>query len=147
MTVHLLKMAVGIESVDHLRAVQRRRLAEARKAGGTGDLRHFTRNMPKRDAEVLDGGSIFWAIKGYVRVRQRIAGLERVTREDGRKRCAFILDPELVPTVLQPQKPIQGWRYLEPEAAPADLADSAASDADSAMPPEMAAELRALGLI
>ena len=147
MTVHLLKMAVGVESLDHLRALQRKRLAQAGQPGGTGDLRHFTRNMPKRDAEVLDGGSIFWVMKGYIRVRQRIVGFDRVTREDGRKRCAFILDPKLVQTELQPQKPIQGWRYLETDAAPPDLGQGGPSEVDSAMPPEMAAELRGLGLI
>jgi hypothetical protein len=147
MTVHLLKMAVGIESVDHLRAVQRQRLARARREGGTGDLRHLTRNMPKRDAEALDGGSMYWVIKGYIRVRQRLLGFDRVTGEDGRKRCALILDPDLVLTELQPQKPIQGWRYLEPEAAPADSAAGDVPDLEAAMPPDMAAELRALGLI
>ena len=62
MTVHLMKMAVGIESVDQLKRVQKARRAAAREPGGTGDLRHMTRNMPKRAEEVLDGGSIYWVI-------------------------------------------------------------------------------------
>ena len=111
MTVHLMKMAVGIESVDHLKRVQKARLAAAREKGGAGDLRHMTRNMPKRADEVLDGGSIYWVIKGYVRVRQRIKGFDWGVGRSGRKRCAIILDPKLVcdmidddPALVHPPK-------------------------------------------
>ena len=145
MTVHLLKMAVGSESVSHLVRVQRARLERARGEDGTGDLRHLTRNMPRRANLVLDGGSMYWVIKGYVRVRQRILGLERVAGREGRRRCPIILDPELQRTQLVPHRPIQGWRYLEPDGAPVDFDELA--PAGSAMPVEMAAELRALGLL
>jgi hypothetical protein len=145
MTVHLLKMAVGIDSVDHLKRVQKTRLAQASQPGGPGHLRHLTRNMPKRAEEVLDGGSIYWVIKGYVRVRQRVKGLEWALGREGRKRCALILDPKLVKTVLMPQRPIQGWRYLDPAAAPPDLA-AGAKDVPE-LPPGLAEELRELGLL
>lgn len=145
MTVHLLKMAVGIESVDHLRRVQKARLAQAKEPGGPGHLRHVTRNMPRRADEVLDGGSIFWVIKGYVRVRQRIKGLDWTVGKSGRKRCAIVLDPRLVKTELMPQRPLQGWRYLEPAAAPADLAAGAKEMPE--LPPGLAEELRELGLL
>lgn len=148
MTVHLLKMAVGIDSVDHLVSVQNRRLERASAPGGTGDLRHFTRHAPRRANEVISGGSMFWIIKGYVRVRQSILGIERVEARDGhesRKRCALILDPELVKTELSPHKPLQGWRYFDPAGAPPDMKLSA--PAENSIPPDMAAELRELGLL
>lgn len=145
MTVHLLKMAVGIDSVAHLAEVQKQRLERAAAPGGTGDLRHFTRNAPRRAVEVTGGGSMFWIIKGYVRVRQRILGIERVAGREGRKRCALILDPDIVKTELAAHKPIQGWRYLDPVAAPRDM-DISAPKATS-IPADMAAELRALGLL
>ena len=144
-SVHILKMAVGIESIDHLTRRQKQRLDQARSSGGVGALRHFTRNMPKRAGEIAVDGSIYWIIKGHIRVRQRILEFERVAGREGRRRCAFVLDPELVQTVSRPHKPIQGWRYLEPGAAPADLAAMRTDVAD--FPAPMAAELRALGLI
>jgi len=95
-------------------------------------------------AEVLSGGSMFWIIKGSIRARQKILGLEPVIDSEGRKACAIRFDPELVETEALPYKPIQGWRYLTVEEAPIDRP----SDADSSdMPAAMRAELRALGLL
>lgn len=145
MTIHLLKMAVGVESVDQLRRLQKARLAQAKEPDGPGHLRHLTRNMPKRADEVLDGGSMYWVIKGYVRVRQRIRGFGWAVGRSGRRRCAIILDPKLVKTELMPQRPLQGWRYLDPAAAPADLAAGAKDIPE--LPPGMAEELRSLGLL
>lgn len=145
MTVHLVKMAVGIDSVDHLIDVQAERLRQAREASGAGVLRHLTRNTPRRAEEVLDGGSIYWIIKGYIRARQPITGFGEAMGRNGRPRCALILDLKLVRTELAPHRPIQGWRYMEPLGAPRDL--SRKSAAKTSMPDEMEAELRALGLL
>ncbi len=136
--LHLIKLAVGIESLAHLRAVQARRLRT------TGSLFHVTRYAPRRAAEVLSGGSIYWVIKLQVRARQRVRALSphRVS-DGGATKCAIVLDPALVPTVPVPRRPHQGWRYLAACDVPPDLE----SVADGACPPEMAAELRALGLL
>ncbi|GLQ07724.1 DUF1489 family protein [Sneathiella chinensis] len=144
MTVHLVKVCVGVTSVDQLRSLQQRRLI-------AGPLCHVTKQRPQRDAELLDGGSLYWIIKGHVAVRQRITELERLYDGEGEK-CGLILDPELVETELFSRKPHQGWRYLEAEDAPRDLRDiveEAGEDEDSEgeLSPEMAAELRELGLI
>jgi hypothetical protein len=140
MTLHVLKLAVGIENIGHLRDVQRRRLAQQ------GRLFHVTCFMPRRAAQILDGGSMFWVVRNFIRVRQRILGLEPVKNEDtGEIKCAFVLDPELVLTVPTRRRPHQGWRYFTAEQAPPDLGGSVEEFGD--MPPEMAAELRALGLI
>jgi len=141
MTVNLLRMAVGIDDIDHLRRVQ----ADRRNGRQDGLLYTYTRNTPKRAEELTDGGSIYWIIKGYIRVRQRILDVERLTDEEGRFFCALGLDPELVPTVLQARRPQQGWRYLDPADAPADR--PAGSTVDEEMPAELAAKLRELGLI
>jgi hypothetical protein len=145
MTVHLVKMAVGIESFDHLKSVQADRLRTAMQSEGNGVLRHLTRNTPRRSEEVLDGGSIYWIIKGYIRAHQKITGFGEAMGRNGRPRCALLLDPELVRTELLPHKPIQGWRYMEPAAAPEDLTSKAMEK--TSLPEEMAAELRALGLL
>ena len=141
MAVHLVKIAVGIESLDHLRRVQKER-----RAANEGVLRHLTRNRPRRDEDVLDGGSIYWIIKGYIRARQSITGFAEAMGRNGKPRCALLLDPELVRVELSPHKPIQGWRYMEAEAAPADLGEGSNPELEG-LPDEMAAELRALGLI
>jgi len=140
MAVHLLKLAVGIDNIGHLRDVQERRLAE------NGHLFHITRFMPRRGEEVLDGGSLFWVVRNFIRVRQRILDLRSVKTEGlvGSK-CAFVLDPELVLTVPSRRRPHQGWRYFEASSAPPDLGASIEEFGD--MPAEMAAELRALGLL
>ena len=146
MTIHLFKIAVGIESVDHLREIQIERLRKNKEKNKSGDLRHLTRNSPKRAEEVLDNGSIYWIIKGYIRVRQRINGFDEAYGRNGKPRCALILDPNLVQTVVLPHKPIQGWRYMEVDSAPVDLT-TAERKIVSSLPQDMADELRSLGLL
>ena len=139
MALHLLKLAVGIENIGHLRALQARRLAE------NGTLRHITRYTPRRAEQVLDGGSLYWLVRNFIRVRQRLLDLRLVAGDEaGASKCAFILDPELILTVPVRRRPHQGWRYFEAASAPPDLGASLEAFGD--MPPEMAVELRALGL-
>jgi hypothetical protein len=137
--LHLLKVCVGIASIEALAAVQAKRRGRAKGSP------HYTRNLPKRAAEVLAGGSMFWIIKGFVRVRQRIIGIDTVHLEEEGRFCRLLLHPELVATEPQPRKPHQGWRYLSAEEAPLDL--KAGSDAADALPPELVAELKMLGLL
>ena len=139
MTVHLLKIAVGAESVEQIAEFQAERMKRL------GRLVHFTRHYPRRADELLDGGSMYWIVKGLVRVRQRLVGFEHTTRQNGMPACAIGLDPTLVRTRPQPRRPNQGWSYLDPADAPADAPAGAAGDDD--LPPAMAEELRALGLI
>ena len=139
MALHLIKLSVGSNDLAELAGFQAQRRREL------GRLIHFTRMMPKRRDELLDGGSIYWVIRGVVRARQRILDIESVTGGDGRAMTAVTLDPELVRTLPRSQRPFQGWRYLTAEQAPADLAAEAEGLAE--MPPEMLAELRELGLL
>ncbi len=101
--------------------------------------------MPRRVEELLDGGSIYWVIKGHVQVRERLRGFEPMVGEDGERYCAVEYDPEPVPTLWQPRRPFQGWRYLQGKDAPADRPQGLAADDD--LPPAMQQELRALGLL
>lgn len=140
MTVHILKLCVGAEGVDDLLDWQ----ASTRAKGPDGLPRHITRMMPKRSAEVLDGGSLYWVFKGQVLARQRILRLDPVTGEDGIARCAIVLDPQVARTEPQPRRPFQGWRYLKPEDAPRDMPKVRASD--DILPPGMAEALAEFGL-
>ena len=145
MTVHLIKLCVGVDDVGHLARLQAGRLADARQRGQPPELKHVTRNTPKKAAQILDGGSIYWIIKGFIRVRQPIIGVEPVDRKDGRPACALMLDPKLVRTEIRSFRPFQGWRYLAAGDAPADAPPSRGADDD--VPAQMAAELKVLGLL
>ena len=139
MSLHLIKLSVGTEDLVQLARWQARRQRLA------GRLFHQTRMMPKRAAELLEGGSIYWVIRGQIRARQRLLAIERQQDPEGRAYALLILDPELHRTVAAPHRAFQGWRYLLPEDAPKDLAKSEGLPPD--MPAEMAAELQALGLL
>lgn len=143
-SLNLIKLAVGIEDVAHLAAVQDRRLAESAGAEHGARLFHITRNVPRRSAELLDGGSIYWVIRGKIRMRQRILDIEEDTNDEGRRYCRLILDPERVETEPRPHRAIQGWRYLPAESAPPDLIPVPGGED---IPAELAAELRELGLL
>ncbi len=137
--LHLIKLSVGSESVDTQAEWQAMRLAE------TGTLRHITRMWPRREAELLAGGSIFWVIKGVVQSCQKIIRLDEVIGEDGIRRCGIVLDPQLYHTHPQPRRPFQGWRYLEPATAP-EIAD-AYQPGKETLPLELQSHLAALGVL
>ena len=134
-------MAVGVDSFSHLADIQESRLARSE----TGELRHMTRNTPRRAAAIEDDGSLYWIIKGCIRARQRIVRIDRTENPEGKKRCAFVLDPKLFTIVPAPHRPMQGWRYLEPAQAPADRGVDVTGE--DALPIDMADELRSLGLL
>jgi hypothetical protein len=134
-SVHLLKLAVGIDDIDQLRQIRKARAAER---GGSWV---YTRNRPRQAQEVLAGGSIYWVIRGQIRVRQLVTGLRSERDETGRRYCLIEVDDELVPTLSRACRPFQGWRYLSPTDAPPDRSEAATP------PDRMLVELRALGLI
>ena len=98
---------------------------------------------PRREAELLDGGSLYWVIRGLVLARQRLVALEPRVGADGITRCALRLDPGLARTLPQPRRAFQGWRYLRPEDAPADLP----AGPESAMPTRLALDLAEIGVL
>jgi len=145
MTLNILKLCVGCESVEDLEGWIAQRLAEKRKAGEPLEHGHTTRMMPSRGEEILDGGSLYWVVKGSVQCRQRITDIRAFTDVDGIGRCRIVLDPTVVRTEWQPRRAFQGWRYLRPEDAPADLGKGRKGLAQ--MPPKLRQELAALGLL
>jgi len=138
--LHLLKMAVGASDLEHLRRSRAERTAQR------GWSAVYTRNHPRRAAAVLDGGSLYWVIKGQIRARQRIVALHSERDDNGRAYCLIEVDEIVVPTLLRAFRPFQGWRYLPPSDAPRDAPGGPTDDA-VALPEQMLAELRELGLI
>lgn len=135
--VHLVKLCVGADGPEDLLHWQRARF-------GTGPARHITRMWPRRESEVLAGGSLYWVFRGVILGRQRVIGLEEVRGEDGILRCAIGLDPDLVRTAALPRRPFQGWRYLAAADAPADLPEG--REREEALPPALAQALAEMGL-
>lgn len=146
MSLHLVKLCVGAASIEDLAAWQKGRLAAMRKNGETPRLFHTTFQAPKRQAELLDGGSLYWVIKGLIQARQRLVGFDEGAKEDGSRCCLLLLDPVLVPVRPAPRRAFQGWRYLAPDDAPADLAGGS-SEGLAEMPHRMRKELAELGLL
>ena len=100
---------------------------------------------PKRADEVLNGGSIYWVIKGIVLCRQRVLRLDEVIGTDGIRRCAIVLDPQLVHTTAAPRRPFQGWRYLQPNDSPPDLIRDRGQE--TTLPHDLSAALAEIGVL
>lgn len=143
MVLHLIKLAVGVDDLAHMKQLQAARRRQ-RRQGPRSPHWVFTRNTPRRAEELLDGGSLYWVVRGVIRCRQELVGFdEDFDREEARKYCRIKVKRTLVRTAPQACKAFQGWRYLEPDRAPPDLSRGDTGD----MPPEMAAELKRLGLL
>lgn len=126
----MIKLCVGVSDVDWL---------ERRARSGKPLIVH-TRMTPKRAAEIEDGGSLYWVIKGTVACRQPILDI-RTLGEGKTSRCEITLEPRVIRTAPLGRRPFQGWRYLEPKDAPFDLTAVDAGD----VPPELVEQLRELG--
>ncbi len=146
MTVHIVKLSVGTDGIEDLARWQKLRLKETARQFGEAKLFHTTRMVPKRQADVLDNGSIYWVIRGAIQVRQRVIGFEDAQRADGAACCRILLEPTLVPVRITPRRAFQGWRYLDVDDAPPDLAGTIADNL-AAMPPKMRRDLAELCLL
>jgi hypothetical protein len=139
MGLHLIKLCVGVETISELEEWIARRVRK------TGRHAHVTRMTPKRAGELLAGGSLYWVIKGQIACRQRLAGIEEFTDEEGIGRCRLVLEPDAIPVSPRPFRPFQGWRYLPAKDAPPDLGAHGGDLVE--MPETLRRELVELGLI
>lgn len=138
--INLVKLCVGAETVQDLLDWQ----GSARAKGPDGLPRHITRMWPKREAELVGGGSLYWVFKGVILARQRVLRLDEVTGSDGIRRCAIVLDPDVHRTEAAPRRPFQGWRYLPASDAPRDLAKGHEDEAP--LPAALTAALAEIGV-
>jgi hypothetical protein len=145
MALNLIKLCVGCDSVRELEGWIKQRLKDKRKRGEKPEHIHKTRMVPKRAAELIDGGSLYWVIRGEVACRQRIRDVRPFRDKEGIGRCGLVLDPKVVLVVPRPFRAFQGWRYLAANDAPRDLEKAAPGAA--AMPEKLRRELRELGLM
>ncbi|WP_380053679.1 DUF1489 family protein [Falsihalocynthiibacter sp. SS001] len=140
MTIHMVKLCVGIDSFEHLQSHR-----EAQAISPELPTEHVTRMWPKREAELLDGGSLFWVIKGVIQARQQLLSFEERIGADGIRRCAILLNPTLVRTQPATRRAFQGWRYLQPQDAPADLHRQKSTE--EPLPAHLAAALGEIGVL
>lgn len=145
MTLHLIKLCVGAASVDDLAAWQTKR-RQRKTFDGKDCVYHTTFQTPKRQDDLLDGGSLYWVMKGVITARQRLVGFDAGQKEDGSACCLLLLNPEIVPVRPAPRRAFQGWRYLAADEAPADVKPGS-GDTSAEMPPKMRKTLADLGLI
>ena len=145
MSLHLLKLCVGCDSIRDLEDWIEENRAHHRRLGRDYEQTHTTRMVPKRMDTLVEGGSLYWVIRGHVQVRQRLLDVRPFRDADGVRRCRLVLEPVLVPTEWQPRRAFQGWRYLEAKDAPADLSPDSAGL--SALPAHLRKELAELGLL
>ncbi|HEV7877363.1 DUF1489 domain-containing protein [Bradyrhizobium sp.] len=145
MPLHLIKLAVGCDSLKELKGWVAERMRTAKQKGLPRQHIHITRMTPKRDQELLDGGSLYWVIRGEIAAREKILAIEPFRDRGGIGRCRLVMQPKVIAVSPRPMRAFQGWRYFTDDAAPADLGKSAASIA--AMPEPLRRELRDLGLL
>jgi hypothetical protein len=143
MPLHIVKLCVGCESVIDLAQWQKKRLKQRRAKGQRPELIHITRMTPRRAEEILNGGSLYWVIKGQIAARQKLLAFREV-KKNGIPHCGLVYDKQLVPVVARPRRAFQGWRYLEDSDAPPDLAKTKGA---KGLPETLQRELAALGLL
>ena len=146
MPLHLIKLAVGCESVKELRGWVAERMKTAKKKGLPQRHVHITRMTPKRIEEILAGGSLYWVIRGEIAAREKIVAVEPFRDRDGIGRCRLVMQPKVIAVSPRPMRPFQGWRYFTEDAAPPDLTRAAAGSI-ATMPEPLRRELRDLGLL
>ena len=139
--LHLAKLAVGVRDIAHLRTLQ------AARAAAAPPLRHHTRSVPRRAAEITAGGSIYWVVAGAMVVRQRVLDVVEDRWDDGARCAGLVLDPTLVPVEGRPIKAFQGWRYLADTDAPADVSAQGPACGADGLPEELRRQLQALCLL
>lgn len=145
MTVHLLKLCVGCDSIRDLEDWIEENRVQHRRLGRVYEQVHTTRMVPKRAGALVDGGSLYWVIKGLVACRQRLLAVRPFIDASGIGRCQLLLDPRVTAVEPRPYRPFQGWRYLEAHAAPSDLGEGSGEIA--VMPEPLRRELAELGLL
>jgi len=143
MPLHLLKLCVGCDSVAELEGWVEERVRERVAKRQKPRSLHVTRMVPTRAAEIVEGGSLYWVIRGQIAARQQVLEIEPFVDVDGVGRCRLWLDKEVVKVSPRPYRAFQGWRYLKVDDAPADLGKGGAA----AMPEELRRALGELGLL
>ena len=144
--INIVKLAVGVKSVEELALIQRRFLSHGGVHANNG-FYHSTKLMPKKHEAIVKSGSLYWVIKGVICARQKIVAITKDEDSDGIKRCKIFLDDIIIKTTPMRKKPFQGWRYLKKNRTPADIADPVTGTFEDDIPLEVQQQLLEVGLL
>ena len=125
--VHLIKLSVGPQKLQDLVDRQAHEIQTLKRQRQPQELIHVTRRTPRRAEEALDGGSIYWVIKGWIVARQELREFRPLVWDD-KAHCGLVFAPEMILVQPRPRRPFQGWRYLERSDAPPDRAPGSSID-------------------
>ena len=145
-SVNIVKLAVGIQSVEELALIQRRFLNQPTVQTSKG-FYHSTKLMPKKHDAIVESGSLYWVIKGVICARQKIVEIIKQEDSDGIKRCRIYLEDSIIKTTPIRKRPFQGWRYLKKNKTPADIIDPITGTFDDDIPLEVQRQLLEVGLL
>ena len=144
--VNIVKLAVGVKSVEELALIQRRFLNQSKTQTSKG-FYHSTKLMPKKHEAIVESGSLYWVIKGVICARQKIVEIIKKEDPDGVKRCRIYLENSIIKTTPIRKRPFQGWRYLKKNRTPADIVDPVTATFDEDIPLEVQQQLLEVGLL
>ena len=143
MALHLIKLAVGVDDLAHMKKVQAARRKQRRQSPRSPHW-VYTRNTPRRAEELLDGGSLYWVVRGVIRCRQELVGFEEdFDKEEARNTAGSRSSAPWCRPRRAPAGRSRAGATSIPSDAPPDLSQGDTAD----MPAEMAAELKRLGLL
>ena len=145
-SVNIVKLAVGVKSVEELALIQRQFLTQRGTLANSG-FYHSTKMMPKKHEAIVKSGSLYWVIKGVICARQKIVAITKDEDSDGIKRCKIFLDDTIIKTTPMRKKPFQGWRYLKKNRTPVDIADPITGTFEDDIPLEVQQKLLEMGLL
>ena len=141
--LHLIKMSVGSLTFQSLNDWQKRNAFKHKT--GKEVFVHGTTMRPTRFEELVDGGSIYWVVKGFIIGRNPLVAVEFDDAKQGRARCSLVCGLPMMGVSPRRHRAFQGWRYLKPADAPPDMARGKIRKSD--IPAELAGELSDLGLL
>ena len=100
MPLHLIKLCVGCSSSEELAGWIKQRMKQRKARGEKLEHIHTTRMAPKRAEELLDGGSLYWVIKGQIAAREKLRDIRPFTDKDGEKK--LVVTPETAIVTFAP---------------------------------------------
>ena len=143
--LHILRTAVGIESLPQLYELQRH--FEHATPSGHKSVVMTTRKRPSRCAELLDGGSVYWIIRHRVLCRQAILHMEDRDEPGETPATIIYLSPQIIKVQPRNKRAIQGWRYLQGWDRPKDIGPYDPKSRDDDLPDDIARAIHDIGVI
>ena len=141
--INIIKLCVGAQNVSELFKWQKNRIISVANLEDPVTF-IITRMRPKKEEELLNGGSIYWVFKGLILARQKIIGFDNIIGADNILRCKIILNSQIILTESIQKRPFQGWRYFKQEEVPNDR--ELYSEDKIEIPLELQKELSEIGI-